>query len=65
MTCANCASCAEQGAGVWYSDSLSFQYGGCAGLVAKPDEGYDPSKPGVVVNPGNEILLAGMTLRQG
>lgn len=65
VTYANGSSCAEQEAGVWYSDRISFQYAGCAGLAAKPDGSYDPSKPGVVVNPGNSTLLAGMTLRQG
>lgn len=61
--CKTCATCPQE-VGVWYSDTASFDFEGCAGVAARPNEYYIPSKPGVVVNPGNKVLLAGFTVKQ-
>jgi hypothetical protein len=37
QACARCDSCPQE-IGVWYSDTASFDYDGCAGLVARPDD---------------------------
>jgi len=63
QVCTRCDSCPQE-AGVWYSDTATFAYSGCAGVKAQPNEPYVPTKPGVVINPGNKILLAALRVMQ-
>lgn len=68
--CQTCNRCEGVGAcpsaiNVWFSDTASFTSDGCAqGVAARPNDPYTPTKPGIVVNPGNSILLAGFTVKQ-
>lgn len=59
--CRTCSTC-SQDVGVWYSDSGSFAFGGCPGVAARPNVAYVPTTPGVIINPGNSILLAAISV---
>jgi hypothetical protein len=62
-TCSSCAACESlQQADVWYSDTVTFQWEGCAGVLAQEGKAYEPMIASMVVNPGNKWELAGFTV---